>query len=115
PGEFFGEARGVRVEVVGRVLQHLGALRYRCFPPYLEPGARRFQGGARVVGSRGGEASDDVARVGRVDVVERAPARGRDPLAADEVLELGAHACSSPRSAAGTWASAMFSSESGRS
>ena len=105
--------RRVRLKVIGCTEQHLRALRDRCLAPGVESRGGRRHRGARVGGGGGLEAADDVARVGRVHVVEGLAGRARRRLAADEVAKF-AHACSSARSACGTCASAMSSSERGR-
>ena len=78
---------GSRLEDVGGPVEDLAALGRR----QRRPGRLRGPGGRnglpRVVRVRLLKRSDDLARVGRIPVLERGAATCRDPLAPDEILE----------------------------
>ena len=93
-----------------------GFARWRRTPAPARGGRRAAPPGEAALGGRHGlrhvlrpgarEAPDAVARVGRVDVVEVGAGGGRDPRAADEVLE-GRHEGGIYRSRARPWRSIL--------
>ena len=77
--------------------QHVAAGRRRRAAPELEAAPRRRHGPLHVLHAGEREAADDVARVGRIHVVEVLARGGGDPLTGNEIPE-GLHASLGARS-----------------
>jgi hypothetical protein len=79
---------------VADAAQHIAPQRRRRPAPLVEAALRRLNRLLQVVTRGTGERADQIVRVGRVPVLERAAALRVDPLACNEILErLGHFAC----------------------